>query len=60
MIAIALREQIDLLKTEPVTQAELDRVKTQYKADLIRSLDSNLNMARISTEYEAKIGDWSN
>ena len=59
-LAIALREQIELLKTEPVTTAELDRIKTQFKASLIRSLDSNLNMARILTEYEAKTGDWRN
>ena len=59
-VAIALREQIDLLKTEPVTTAELDRIKTQFKAGLLRSLDSNLDMARILTEYEAKTGDWRN
>ncbi len=59
-VAIALREQIELLKTEPVTKAELDRIKTQFKASLLRSLDSNLEMARILTEYEAKTGDWRN
>ena len=59
-VAIALREQIELLKSEPVTTAELERIKTQFKASLIRSLDSNLNMARILTEYEAKTGDWRN
>ena len=59
-VAIALREQIELLKAEPVTTAELDRIKTQFKAGLLRSLDSNLDMARILTEYEAKTGDWRN
>ena len=59
-VAIALREQIELLKTQPVTTAELDRIKTQFKAELLRSLDSNLEMARILTEYEAKTGDWRN
>ena len=59
-VAIALREQIDLLKTEPVTKAELERIKTQFTAGLLRSLDSNLEMARILTEYEAKTGDWRN
>ncbi|ELS04029.1 putative Zn-dependent peptidase [Xenococcus sp. PCC 7305] len=59
-VAIALREQIELLKTEPVTTAELARIKTQFKASLLRSLESNLEMARILTEYEAKTGDWRN
>ncbi len=59
-VAIALREQIELLKTEPVTTEELDRIKTQFKASLLRSLDSNLDMARVLTEYEAKTGDWRN
>ncbi len=59
-VAIALREQIELLKTQPVTTAELDRIKTQFKANLLRSLESNLEMARILTEYEAKTGDWRN
>ena len=59
-VAIALREQIELLKTEPVTTAELDRIKTQFKAGLLRSLDSNLEMARVLTEYQAKTGDWRN
>ena len=59
-VAIALREQIELLKAQPVTTEELDRVKTQFKASLLRSLDSNLEMARILTEYEAKTGDWRN
>lgn len=59
-VAIALREQIELLKTEPVTTAELDRIKTQFKASLLQTLDSNLEMARILTEYEAKTGDWRN
>ena len=59
-VAIALREQIELLKTELVTTEELKRIKTQFKATLIRSLDSNLEMARVLTEYEAKTGDWRN
>ena len=57
-LAIALRGEIDRLKDEPVAEAELERVKTQLKASLLRSLDSNLGMARILAEYEAKTGDW--
>ncbi len=59
-VATALREQIELLKTQPVTAAELNRVKTQLKANLINTLDSNPGMARLLAEYEAKTGSWRN
>lgn len=57
-VAIALEKEINLLKTQPVATEELDRVKTQLKASLIRSLNSNLGMARTLAEYEAKTGTW--
>ncbi|MEL6442312.1 MAG: pitrilysin family protein [Cyanobacteria bacterium J06621_8] len=59
-VATDLRAEIERLKTEPVTLEELEQVKTQLKAGLLRSLDSNLGMARILTEYEAKTGSWRN
>ena len=59
-LAIALRAEIELLKTEPIKPEELERVKTQLKAGLLRTLDSNMGMARILAEYEAKTGSWRN
>jgi predicted Zn-dependent peptidase len=59
-VATALRSEIDRLKTEPVSAQELDRVKTQARADLLRSLNSNMGMARNLVEYEVKTGDWRN
>ena len=59
-LAIALRTEIERLKTEPVKPTELEQVKTQLKASLLRTLDSNMGMARILAEYEAKTGDWRN
>lgn len=59
-VATALRAEIDRLKTEPVSPQELDRVKTQARADLLRSLNSNSGMARSLVEYEVKTGDWRN
>jgi predicted Zn-dependent peptidase len=41
----AILEQIDLLKKEPVSDRELQRVKNQLDADMIRSLGSNLGIA---------------
>ncbi len=54
------RAEIERLKTEPVTPAELEQVKTAIKASLLPTLDSNMGMASILAEYEAKTGDWRN
>ncbi len=59
-VATELRTQVELLKTEPVSAEELDRVKTQARADLLRSLNSNAGMARSLVEYEVKTGSWRN
>lgn len=58
--AKALRAETDRLKTELVSAQELDRVKTQAKAGLLRSLDSNSGMAESLLEYEVKTGSWRN
>ncbi len=59
-LAIALGKEIEKLKTEPVSTAELQRVKTQARAGLLRSLDSNMGMAQQLLEYEVKTGSWRN
>jgi len=59
-LAKGLRQEIDSLKTQPVTAIELQRVKTQARADLLRSLDSNMGMAQLLLEYEIKTGSWKN
>lgn len=59
-VATALRAEIERLKTEPVSAKELDRVKTQARAGLLRTLDSNEGMADLLVEYEVKTGNWRN
>lgn len=59
-VAAALQKEIERLKTEPVSEKELNRVKAQTKANLLRSLDSNLGMARSLVEYQVKTGSWQN
>lgn len=59
-VAVGLRQEIDKLKTEPVAASELERVKTQARASLLRSLDSNMGMAQQLLEYEVKTGSWRN
>ena len=57
-VATALNREIERLKTEPVSPEELDRVKTQSRAGLLRAVNSNSGMASLLAEYEAKTGSW--
>jgi len=59
-VATALEQEITRLKTEPVAAEELDRVKNQARAGLLRSLKSNMGMAQALLEYEVKTGSWRN
>lgn len=59
-VATALDTEINRLKTEPISAAELDQVKTQIRAGLLELLASNQGMASLLPEYEAKTGSWRN
>lgn len=59
-VAKALNQEIEQLKTKPVSEPELQRVKTQARAGLLRSLNSNEGMADLLVEYEVKTGSWRN
>ncbi|QSJ15921.1 insulinase family protein [Nostoc sp. UHCC 0702] len=59
-LGVALRKEIDSLKNQPVGANELQRVKTQARASLLRILDSNMGMAQQLLEYEVKTGSWRN
>lgn len=59
-IGTLLGEELKRLREQPVSATELDRVKTQARASLLRSLDSNSGMASLLAEYQAKTGDWRN
>jgi predicted Zn-dependent peptidase len=56
----AVYAQIEKLKTEPVSPAELAKAKTHSRAGLIRQLDSNSGLATELTFYEVVTGDWRN
>ncbi len=59
-VAVALSKEIERLKTEPVSAEELEQVKTQARAGLLRSLDSNMGMAFSLLDYQVKTGSWRN
>jgi len=54
----AVHEEIDKLKTQDVTDDELQMFKTRTKADLIRGLASNEGLAQQLATYQTRYGDW--
>ena len=54
----AIQDQIIKLKTQDVTDEELQMFKTRTKADLIRGLASNEGLAQQLAIYQTRYGDW--
>jgi predicted Zn-dependent peptidase len=54
----AIYSEIDRLKTEPVSEKELEKIKNQLKADFIRGLDSNADLASTLSYFETLAGDY--
>lgn len=57
-VQTAIRAELERLKTEPVSDAELKRFKTRAKADLLRGLDNNFGMALQLAITQTIEGDW--
>ncbi len=57
-MADAIHEEIEKLKTQDISDAELKMIKTRSKAALIRSLGSNDGLATELGIYQARYGDW--
>jgi predicted Zn-dependent peptidase len=53
-----IHEEIEKLKTQDVTDEELESIKTRAKADLIRGLGNDQGLAFQLGEYQALYGDW--
>ena len=54
----AVCAEIDRLKTSPVSSWELQKIRNQMRASLLRSLDSNLRLAFRLTNSRGLTGDW--
>jgi predicted Zn-dependent peptidase len=52
------KEEIEKVKTQDVSDAELQMVKTRAKANLIRGLGDNNGLAAQLAIYQARYGDW--
>ncbi|MGH9398969.1 MAG: M16 family metallopeptidase [Thermoanaerobaculia bacterium] len=57
-VRTAIRAEIDRLKTEDVSDADLEMVKTRAKANLIRELNDNAGLAQQLGTAQARYGDW--
>jgi predicted Zn-dependent peptidase len=57
-MAEPIHEEIEKLKTQDVTDEELQSIKTRAKADLIRGLGNDQGLAFQLGEYQALYGDW--
>ena len=54
----AIHKELDRLKSEDISDAELDRYKTRSKADQLRGLADNEGLAHQLAEYQTRYGDW--
>lgn len=54
----ALDQELEKIRQEGIQQEELQRAKTNIRAELVRSLDSNLGLARSFAQAQAFYGDW--
>jgi len=57
-VQAAIREEIERLKTELVSEDELERFKTKARAGLIRGLRDNQGMAFQLVQFQTWHGDW--
>ena len=57
-MASAIHKELDRLKKEDISDAELERYKTRTKADLLRGLADNDGLAHQLAEYQTLFGDW--
>jgi predicted Zn-dependent peptidase len=54
----AIYEEIEKLKTEPVADEEIQKIKNQLDAGFIRGMRSNMGIAFQLANYEAMTGTW--
>lgn len=57
-LELSIYEEIEKLKTQAASMKELDKAKNQLKADFIKNLDSNLELANMISYFEILVGDY--
>jgi predicted Zn-dependent peptidase len=54
----AIHKELDRLKTEDVTDAELQRFKARARAGLLQTFGDNDGLASELADYQTRFGDW--
>lgn len=54
----AVWAEIDAVKNTPPTQWEMDKILNNYEADMIRGLESNIDLAKGLSRDDRITGDW--
>jgi predicted Zn-dependent peptidase len=57
-VELSIYEELEKVKTHAVSTRELEKAKNQLKADFIKNLDSNLELANMVSYFEILIGDY--
>jgi predicted Zn-dependent peptidase len=57
-VEAAIQAELDLLKTEPVAERDLQRILNKIEFEEARRMGTNGGLARNLTEYEALTGSW--
>lgn len=57
-VRTSILEEIEKIKNGNISKEALERARTQARANLIRSLDSNMGLALALVQAEAQTGDW--
>jgi predicted Zn-dependent peptidase len=57
-VEAALTDELERLATEPVSDSELEKVKKQARADLMRAVRANDFLALMMGYYWVQTGDW--
>ena len=58
MLSEEIDSQLQKVKKGKITSQELQRAKTKSRADLVRTLDSNMGLAKSLVRAEGQRGDW--
>ncbi len=57
-IDAAVWDELEKLKTEPVSAAELEKVRNRVTANQARSMESNTGLASSLSLFQSVLGDW--
>ncbi|WP_109018794.1 M16 family metallopeptidase [Leptospira kobayashii] len=54
-----IREELDLIEKEGVSDQELEKIKNQMVSEFLKSMDDNANIADSLSYYELLYGNWN-